>query len=124
MIHSAAGFTQFCKDDSVRESDFHFDRDDRRIGSRCGHLLHTAVEEKFERCLLCDVVVHLDLLQHIVDGWDAEGGPGVEGLMTDKYDVIQSAWHKIRLELEQLVHDLQEDADNEAQWENENLEEA
>jgi hypothetical protein len=124
MIHSAAEFAQFCKDDNIRDSDSHLDRNNRRIGSRCGHLLHPVVEERFEYCPVCDIVIHLDLLQHIAEAWDAEGGPGVEGLMTDQYDVIQSAWHKTRLELERLVGDVQEDADDEARWENDNPEEA
>jgi hypothetical protein len=124
MIHSAAEFAQFCKDDNIRNFDSHLDRNTRRIGSRCGRLLHPAVEDEFEYCLVCDIVIHLDLLQHIAEAWDAEGGPGIEGLMTDQYDVIQSAWHKTRLEIEQLVSDIQEDADDEARWEHENPEEA
>jgi hypothetical protein len=124
MIQSAAEFAQFCKDDHIRENDSHFDSENRRIGSRCGHVLHPSVEDDFEYCPVCDVVVHLDLLQHFAEAWDAYGGPWVEEPMSNESDVIQSAWHKTRLELEQLVRDIQEDADDEARWENEHPEDA
>ena len=123
MISSAAEFRAFCKHDNVLDFGRNFDETGRRIGSKCGHLLHPSSEEDVEYCPVCEAVAHLDLLDLIAEAWDVEGSPWSKHC-TEKYYILVSAWHKTRLELEDLVTTFEEEAVDQARWENEYPEQA
>jgi len=98
-----------------------FDGNGRRVGTKCGHLLHPKTDYDDEYCPVCRVVAYLNLLRRITKDWDGKGGPWrpLTGQSTEDRDAYCHIWHKRRLELAQLVMRYEEDAENEERWEQE-----
>ena len=119
MINSVEEFSQFCKNDSCRERARNFDTNGERIGSKCGHLVHPILNEDCEYCPVCEVVVRLNLLQHIAEAWNTIGGPWSVHQRGKKHRVSLHAWRTTRLNLETLVARYRDIADEEARWERE-----
>jgi len=117
MINSVEEFSQFCKNHSCRERARNFGTNGDRMGSKCGHLVHPIVNEDCEYCPVCEVVVRLDLLQHIVEAWDTIGGPWPVDQRREKHCVSLHARRTTRLNLETLVARYKDIANEEARWE-------
>ena len=102
-----------------------FDNIGRRIGVKCGHVLHPNTDYDDECCPVCRVVAYLNLLRRITKDWDGKGGPWrpPTGQSTEDRDAYCHIWHKRRLELAQLVMRYEDDAENEERWEQEHPEE-
>jgi len=50
------------------------DGNGRRVGTRCGHVLHSSTADDDEYCPVCRVVAYLNLLRRITKDWDGKGG--------------------------------------------------
>ncbi|CAO2658193.1 Nn.00g059160.m01.CDS01 [Neocucurbitaria sp. VM-36] len=123
MIQSAAEYCKFRKDENAQKFGQSRDALNRHVGSKCGHLLHPLEELDVEYCPVCEVAVNLDLLHLITKAWDGQGGPWSQYSSGNRQTFI-FAWHKIKLELIELVTFLEEEAEDEVKWEGEHPEDA
>lgn len=72
---------------------------------------------------MCEVVVYLDLLHLTAEAWENDGGPW-RALRTVHSATFRTAWHRTKIELEELVAEIEIEADLEAEWEKRHPEEA
>jgi hypothetical protein len=117
-ISSAAEFARFCKDTDVENFGKSYDHLGRRVASRCGHLIHPATPAgDMEYCAVCEVVAYLDCLDLINSAWSSDGGPW-SNQRTKNHGTYVHAWHKTRVELEDLLETFEVAAEYEARWGN------
>ncbi|CBX99710.1 predicted protein [Plenodomus lingam JN3] len=94
----------------------------KHVATTCGHQLHPELPERFRPayCPVCDIIVYLNILHQLAKAWDSIGGPWAHYHVTHgDYLVFRDTWHAIRLNIEDYLAELQEEAEHEARWENE-----
>ena len=122
MITSTVEFARFCRCEGAFHPEDLFDEFGRPKAPGCGHIIHPsqAEDDVLSYCPVCDVLNHLNLLKLITTAWNLAGGPWEKGFSRPH----MLAWHEARLELENFLELLQEDADEETRWEKEHPAEA
>ncbi|KAJ4376497.1 hypothetical protein N0V83_001781 [Neocucurbitaria cava] len=125
MISTAAEFCRFYKDDKaskgVRTSD---ETEYRHVGSKCGDVLHPAEEHDIKYCPVCEVEAYLDLQQLIAQAWDITGGRTAKKQVKEKQMTIRHFWRNARVELEELLAYMEDEAKVEGNWEEEHPKDA
>lgn len=124
-ISTAAEFCWFYKDEKASKVVRTLDEPgDRRVGSKCGHVLHPAEELDIKYCPVCEVEAYLDLQQLIAQAWDITGGRTAKKHTKRKQMTFRGFWRKARLELEELLVSMEDEAKDEANWEKEHPKDA